>query len=372
MKGKRHDKRAVYCVIGPTSPYRGGIAQYTDSLVGALRGVADVYMFSFKRQYPKILYPGETDKKEGGRFLDEVRYVLDSNNPLSWWATVREISSLNPDTVYISWWTIVWQPGFAYMAKHLRKRGIKVVYICHNIYDHDASSLKKLFTKMLIRSADGYLVQSEQQAALLRGVIGDKKTILVRQHPVYDIFPEPTMCRDDAKTLKLLFIGLIRPYKGLDLLIDAYKLLNDTERSKIELNVVGETWTDKEALTEELDGLGIKHDLRFVSDQEMVDYISQSDVVVLPYRSATGSGIIPVSYHCKTPVIATKVGGLSEVVQDGETGWLVDSENPEQIAELMRTITPRQCKDMRPAIDEWVGDNSWAAMADALRETFNL
>src|SRR5690606_33402936 len=110
--------------------------------------------------------------------------------------------------------------------------------------------------------------------------------------------------------------------------------------------------------------------LRFVSDQEMVDYINQSDVVVLPYRSATGSGIIPVSYYCRTPVIATKVGGLSEVVEPGKTGWLVEPESPQQIAELMRTITPEQCEDMVPAIIDWVEDNGWGAMAKALHDNF--
>lgn len=358
------------CVIGPTSPYRGGISQYTDSLVGALKNKTErVEVFSFSRQYPAFLYPGESDRKPDGTYQEGVHYTLDSNNPLTWRKTAHEIRRLKPEIVYISWWTIFWQPAFAYISRQLKKQGIKVVYICHNVYDHDASPLKKTITKKLITYADGYLVHSQEQASLLRSITKDK-AILVRQHPVYDTFPKPKASRAKDKKLKLLFIGLIRPYKGLDVLLDAYRMLGQKEREQIKLSVVGEFWGDKAELVKDLESLQIKHDLRFVTDQEMVDYIASHDAVVLPYKTATGSGIIPVAYHCLRPVIATKVGGLGEVVSDKKTGWLVSPDSPNELAAVMKQVTPDMCAAMADNIAGWVRDNSWEAMAEALQANF--
>jgi glycosyltransferase involved in cell wall biosynthesis len=361
----------LVCVVGPVAPYRGGIAQYTDSLVSAFRSTNQpVVAFSFKRQYPAFLYPGETDKSAEAHFQNDTRYTLDSNNPVTWFRAAKEIASTRPKIVYISWWTIFWQPAFMLMTRYLQKKGVKVIYLCHNVYDHDASALKKALTKRLIRYAGGYLVHSREQEVLLREITPDAP-ILVRQHPVYDIFPKPTTKRDTSAKLKLLFIGLIRPYKGLDVLLEAIEKTPASDRKNMEFSVVGEYWGDKEELAERLDDLEIKHELRFVSDQEMVDYIARSDAVVLPYKSATGSGIIPVSYYCGKPVVATNVGGLAEVVKDGKTGWLTKPGDAADLSGTLRKLSTEKCRSMSVDIKAWVKENSWEAMAASLSAEFD-
>jgi len=138
------------------------------------------------------------------------------------------------------------------------------------------------------------------------------------------------------------------------------------EKKMISLTVVGEVWNDKEKLESRLDSLSVKHDLRFVSDQDMVDYINQSDLVVLPYLSATGSAVIPASYYCGRPVLATRTGGLAEVVEDGKTGWLVEPNNSDELKAKIISLSIDDCLGTNIYIKKWVKDNSWEEMAKTI------
>lgn len=373
-------KNSHSIIIGPTSPHRGGIAKYTERLAVAMSEKVSIEVVSFSKLYPKFLYPGQSSEEEKNEIGVKVSYSLSSNNPISWGKTARYIIGSKPDTLFITWWTLFWQPMLWFVAAHAKRKNIQVVYICHNVYDHQDSGWMKYvtmfarpFTRFFLRVADGYLVQSSEQETLLRSIVGREKNIVVRQHPVYDSFPKPTVKKpkpQEKRKLQLLFIGFIRAYKGLDTLLDAYGLMSDSEKKQIKLMVVGETWGDRDELIEKLDGLGIAHEIRYVDDQEMVNYIANSDAVVLPYKAATGSGIIPVSYFCSTPVIATNVGGLREVVESGKTGWLVEPNNPEELANVMKTISSKECASMQNDIARWVKRNSWSEMANALTKTF--
>lgn len=362
-------KRVV--VVGPVSPFKGGIAQYTESLAAALGKRTDVgvNIVSFKRQYPRFLYPGESDRTPDARQLHNAEYIIDSNNPLTWIKAVGYINSLQPSLVLINWWTLFWQPGFALIAWRLRSKGTKVVFVCHNIYDHDASKFKQWLGKVMLRSADGYVVHDKEQQEILES-FAPKNSILQRIHPVYDHFPavEPKDIQLNDDRIQLLFAGLIRPYKGLDVLIDAYKQL---DHKKFALTVVGECWDDKDTLLRNLNRAGIGHDLRFVSDYELGVYMSSADAVILPYRTATGSGVVNVAYHYGVPVIASSVGGLVEAVVDSKTGWLVEPGDTRELATcIAERVTKESKTKMKSAIDDYVKANSWGGMTVALTSRF--
>lgn len=363
-------------LVGPVSPYRGGIAQYTESLYDALKKRSDAKLISFARQYPKALYPGESDRVEGAIKRSDATYSLDSNNPATWYLTYKKIAAEKPDLVLINWWSIYWQPAFSWMARRLKRKGIKVAFICHNVYDHDASSKKRQIAKMLLKGAPSFFItHSEPEAKKLHSFTSEK--VMVRQIPAYDVLPRPSKEAVDAgrkkhEAIDMLFIGLIRPYKGLDVLLNAYQQMSKSERDRIRLTVVGETWKDKELLVERLDALKIHHDIRFVTDQEMVDYITKSDMVVLPYLSATGSAVIPASYFCGRPVLATRIGGLTEVVEDGKTGWLVNPNDAEDLKEKMTSLTLKECDATHVHIKKWVNENSWDNMARAIIDAADL
>ncbi|MCB9834691.1 glycosyltransferase [Candidatus Nomurabacteria bacterium] len=363
-------------IIGPTLPYRGGIVQYNTDLAYTLKKLAKVDLISFKRQYPTFLYPGATNNQEDEDFAQDISYILDSNNPRSWQTTVNTIKKQNPDVLLINWWTLFWQPAFWYISKKLQRSNIPVIFICHNLYDHDITifghkipeRLLKTSSKWLLKVADGYLVHSSLDAKELIKIIGNKKPVVQKPLPSPTTFPEPTSKKLPSDKLELLFIGFIRPYKGLDLLIEAYAKLSESDRKRINLQVVGEVWGDKTQLAQQLDSLGISHNLAYASSQSMVNYINNSDIVVLPYKSASGSGIIPLAYHLNRPVIATKVGGISDVVIPNQTGWLIEP-NSQALSDLLHQIKSQDY--LRLSKNLQVNGNDWNAMAKSIIDLIN-
>ncbi|GAA3630087.1 glycosyltransferase [Microbacterium awajiense] len=358
--------RPRIAVVGPVSPYRGGISQYTESLASALADVADVSVFSFSKQYPRLLYPGDTDVDPTRGRLAHAQYVLSATSPWSWWRTVDRIIAAQPDLVVVDWWTLFWQPWSAYLARRLRRRGIRVVFLCHNLVDHDAGGLRTRLTRGMLRAADGYVVHgSAMRADLERLVPG--ATVLQRPHPVYDRFPEPAHRWAPRARLDLLFFGFIRPYKGLDTLLDAMALLDDDD---VALSVVGEAWGEgQDALRARIESLGAEAVLHYVDDHAAADYFARADLVVLPYRSATGSGVVSAAYHYLTPVLATRVGGIPDVVDD-TTGFLVPPDDPGALAQAIRGITREACRALQPGIGDFAQRNSWRGFARAIVDEF--
>ena len=117
-------------MIGPSFPYRGGIAHYTTLLYRNLAKRHETRFFGFKRQYPLWLFPGKSDRENGSELLkeDKIEYILDSMNPLTWIKVAREIIDYSPDLVIIPWWVVFWAPHFYIITKLInRKIGRKVL-----------------------------------------------------------------------------------------------------------------------------------------------------------------------------------------------------------------------------------------------------
>ncbi len=358
-------KRTKIALIGPVAPYRGGISQYTTQLHHVLANYTTLHTISFKRQYPRFLYPGKSDIDERAAKHREknVTYILDAYSPLSLWRTVRHISHSDCEVAIISWWTLFWQPGFAFIARRLRKRGIKTVFLCHNLVDHDTSGLKRRLSEWFLKQADGYIVHSSEEAKALEQLKPGTK-ILMRPHPIYTHFPAPNKTLAQRGRLELLFFGFIRPYKGLDVLLEALAQLDDKE---VHLTIVGETWDNEQVLRSRLAAIpNVEAHLKYVSEQEAANYFARADVVVLPYLSATGSGVVTLAYNYQKPVIASRVGGLQDAVIEDKTGWLVPPDSPADLAAAIKNIDRKQLQSMKPAIKKFCQENSWDAMAEKI------
>jgi glycosyltransferase involved in cell wall biosynthesis len=351
-------------LIGPTLPYRGGIARHTTMLHRALHTQARALTISFSRQYPRWLYPGTHDTDEDLRDYKEpgVEYLIDSLNPKTWTQAVARMREFAPRTVVMPWWHVYWTPCFSWIARAARRMNSEVVFLCHNSVEHENTKWKQRLSYVALSTADRFITHTYADRDNLQRQF--KAPIQVHPHPTFDwhidkVHPLPRRAR-----IELLFFGFIRPYKGLDILLEAMKALRHED---IHLSVVGEFWQNEAAVRRFIEDnrLDSKVELvaRYVSDREAAAYFMRSDVVVLPYRSATGSGVIPLAYHFRKPVIATRTGGLPDVVVDGQTGLLVDPESPTALAAGIASVLTGQVQFDPRAIDRIASRLTWDGLA---------
>jgi glycosyltransferase involved in cell wall biosynthesis len=368
--GEAVTARPKIAIVGPVLPFRGGIAQHTTMLRRALAESADVYVMSFARQYPTWLFPGESDRDSAfeGHVEPGTDYAIDSVNPLSWHSGARRIIASQPDAVVIPWWTIYFAFPFGYLARRFRAAGVPVVFVCHNVIEHESAGWRRWLTKRVLRRASGFVVQTRIDEEGLRSLLGEVD--VVRQaHPVYEHFPEPTGVLRPEHDLELLFFGFVRSYKGLDVLLEALALVD--EELDVRLTVAGEPWHGSEPIEVQVDRLGIADrvqlDLRYLAEEQIAEYFGRAHAAVLPYRSATGSGVIAVAYNYDTPVIVTDVGGLPDVVVEGETGFVVPPEDPQALARAIERLASADLGAMGEAASRYKREQiTWEAFASAV------
>ena len=321
-------------LIGPCFPFRGGIAQYTTALHRVLLPNCNLQTVSFKRQYPAWLYKGKSDLEPGYEGYREpgISYTLDPLAPLTWLKTAKHLANHAVTKVIISWWTVFFAPCFWFIERFLEKNGIGTIFLCHNVTDHEPAPWKTFIAKSVLTGKNGFLVHSQMDKAFVRH-FAPRARIAVHPHPVFNHFPPPRRSLPRRARLELLFFGLVRQYKGLDVLYDAMNLV---EGEDVFLTVAGEWWLHHNNLKRNLkEAKNIELIDRYIPEQEVTEYFHRADVIILPYRSATGTGVIPLAYHYGKPVIASRVGGIPDVVRDGLSGRLVEPENPPALADAI-------------------------------------
>ncbi len=365
-------------IIGPVAPYRGGIAHYTTRLTRELRAQGhNVRVLNLKRQYPASVFPGtsQLDESEAAFAIDSVRCV-DSLDPRTWVTTAGLIRARRTDLLIIQWWHSFFAPAFASIAAAARARGTRVVFLAHNALPHESKPWDRLIASATYRIADCIVVHAESERQRVRE-LAPKTEVRVHPHPVYDLFhadasPSQDQARDKlgvTTEFSALFFGLIRQYKGVDLLIEAMGLL--PAELPLSLRIVGESYEDAsiyEDLIREHDHHGrITFINRYLPNDEVPWEMAACDVVVLPYRHATQSGIVQIAYACDRPVITTAVGGLPDVVDDGVSGRLVAPDSPRALADaLTEACDHALLTRWRQGLEETVKRFTWASMADTI------
>ena len=367
------------CLIGPTYPFRGGISHYTTLLFRNLKKKHDVSFFSFKRQYPQRLFPGKTDIDPSQIHIKEkgVERILDSMNPLSWLIVAWKIAKLKPDLFIIPWWVSFWAPQFLTISILVKLFSeTKILFLCHNVVEHESKWIDRILTRSVLKKGNYFIVHSQEDHDNLKAVFPHanvRKTF----HPTYDVFnlsdfdpQEIRKCFGIAGNV-LLFFGFVREYKGLKYLLEAIPKVLLTV--PVTLLVVGEFWKDKDYYLDLVDKLSIKKNVIFVDEyipnEEVGKYFSAADLVVQPYISATGSGIIQIAFGFHKPVIATRVGCLPEVVKDGETGYLVSPESSSDIATaIIKFFHKKQAEEFAENIKKDNYRFSWDRMVEVIED----
>lgn len=333
------------CLIGPTYPFRGGISHYTTLLYRHLKKRHEVHFFAFKRQYPEWLFPGATDKDSSSQPIQEdgAKRLLDSLNPLTWGQVFLRIKDIKPELLILPWWVSFWTPQFWTITTLVKIfTQSRILFICHNVIEHESKLFDKLCTKIVLKKGDYFLVHSGEDLENLKKIIPDAD-IKQSFHPTYEVFRAGTISKKEAQKQlaiegnTLLFFGFVRPYKGLKYLLEAIPVI--TKHVDLNLLIVGEFWKGEEEYQQQIEDLGIGKKIRivnrYVPNEEVGIYFAASDLVVLPYVSATGSGIVQAAYGCHKPVISTNVGCLPEIIDHGKTGYVVPPEDSQAIADAV-------------------------------------
>lgn len=319
-------------------PYRGGISQFNACLFGELGKTCEVKAFNFRRQYPSFLFPGKTQYVTADDEATPVEstFLLDTANPFSYVTTLKAIREWNPDLLIVRYWMSYFAPSLGYVTRHLRGK-CKVISILDNVIPHEPRFFDTPLTKYFLKGSDGCVTLCEAVAGDLLKIKPDARYTVI-PHPLYSHFGAKKQREEAERQLGLqggkkniLFFGLIREYKGLDILIDAFGGLDDS----YQLVIAGEPYGSFEKYAEAIAASPLKDNihtyLRYIKDSEVADFFSAADVTVLPYRSATQSGISSVSYHFEVPMIVTETGGLKETIGDRGTGIVARECTPEAV-----------------------------------------
>ncbi|HUT03123.1 MAG TPA: glycosyltransferase [bacterium] len=373
-----------YCIMGPVAPLRGGIAHYTTLLAEELKNKGEVNVISFSRLYPSLLFPGKSQVVENGALKPppNVDFSLDTMNPLTWIAAAKKIAAMKPDMLIVPLWVTFLVPPFLAIVSSVRRHSsAKVLFICHNVIPHDVSRVHLLLVKMLLKRGDFAIVHSDREMALVRSAVPTVR-VMKHFHPTYDFFAsagEHEMTCEEARDnlriskdkLVLLFFGFVRRYKGLDLLIEAMPKV--CKCVDAELLIVGEFWEKRVEYERMIERASLQQNIRiidrYVPDNEVALYFTAADIVILPYREATQSGVVQIAYAFCKPVITTDVGGLPEVVHDGRTGYVVPSEEPDAIADaVLRFSRERASVDFAGNIEAVKVAFSWAVITRSIEQ----
>lgn len=331
--------------IGPNYPYRGGIAQYGGLLVKNLQERYCVYNVSFKKMYPSVLYPGKSQKDYNNDFLkyENTEYILSTLNPISYKRTLDYIRKVTPDLIIVHWWHPFFAVAYLPILWRLRKK-FRICICCNNVMPHDKIPFSKMLTKWILRMGDSFIIHSKDEEKIFRELVPKKEVYYTTVCPNLNVVVSEKYNKETAReALKLtkdshvmLFFGFVRKYKGLQYLLDAMLRIIENDRD-IKLLVVGEFYDDRAEYLKFIEANGLKDNIviheEFVPDDEVEVYFKAADVTVLPYVSATTSGVVQVAYQYGCPVIASNVGGLPEAVENGRTGYLVEACDSQKLAE---------------------------------------
>ena len=368
-------------IVGTSHPYRGGIAAFTDRLATEfVKEGVDIEVVTFKLQYPSFLFPGKTqysDAKAPEGFPIERK--VNSINPLNWIKIGKEISKKNPDLVVFTYWMSFFAPCFSKIAKVVKRNGYtKCIGLVHNMIPHEKSLLDKMFAPRFVKSMDGFVALSQSVLNDIVALDKQNKPKFLVHHPLYDHYGE-IVSRDEAsKQLNLdlnyrylLFFGLVRAYKGLDLLIDAFA---DERLRKypVKLIIAGEFYDDPKPYLKQIEEHGLQDlvitENQYIKDNDVKYYFNASDIVVQPYKSATQSGVTQVAYHFEKPMLVTNVGGLGEIIPNGKVGYVVEP-NATAIADALVDF----CENERyvkfvEGVKEEKKKYQWSNMTEAIKK----
>jgi glycosyltransferase involved in cell wall biosynthesis len=327
-------------IIGPAYPLRGGPAQFNENLCAELNKAGhDAQIISYSLQYPNFLFPGSTQYETSGKAPDGIKIhtLINTVNPFNWIKVAGFIKKEKPDFILFRYWLPFFGPCLGTIGRLVRSK-TRVLALTDNIIPHEKRFGDKQFTNYFVNSCDGFIAMSKT-------VLNDISKFTTNQnkayspHPMYETYGASVSMEEARKKLNLnssdkiiLFFGLIRHYKGLDILMEAMAN-SEIKKQNIKLLIAGEFYEDKQPYLDliqkhQLQDQILLHD-KFIANDDVRYYFCASNLVAQTYRNATNSGVTMVGYFYEKPMLVTNVGGLAEIVPNEKCGYVVETEIPE-------------------------------------------
>ena len=369
------DKKKVL-LLGPAHPFRGGIADTQNYLAQNLNTLGhEVTVFTFTTQYPKLLFPGKT------QFSDEkapdqlnIKMKIHSFNPFNWSKVAQSINQINPDYVIFRYWTPFLAPCWYGIAREIHKT-IKKIGLVDNWIPHEPKFWDKTLTQLFSSQMDGFASLS---TAVGDQILTNKHQLPVWKgfHPIADHLPQ-TIPQEKAREALgwpqdkkiVLFFGLIRKYKGLDMLIEAFSK-TPLNRLDVILAIVGEAYEPQLKYTKLIRKLNLEEriicDFNYANSQKASQVFSAADVIALTYTSATQSGVTSLAYHFKIPLLVSDLAGLRNPILEDQTGMITEIKAEKIAVNLNKILSDDSLSEFQPSFQK-VGDKySWKSFGLSL------
>lgn len=362
--------------IGPAYPYRGGIAAFNENLATVFQQNGwDCKIFTFTQQYPNLLFPGKNQlTTEDPKPNLTIKRGIYSTNPLNWLRMSKEIVEENPDLVITQYWMPFMAPAFGTILRGVKKAlpQVKIATVVHNFKPHESRIGDKQLNKYITNRTELLICLSDSVQAEIKESVTDKP-VLKLFHPIYDHYGK-TISQSKAKDLLgweketkyLLFFGLVRAYKGVDMLLEALSFLRADLNYK--LVIAGEFYEKFEDYEKLIANYNLEHRIiirnEYIPNEDVPKLFCGSDAVVLPYRTATQSGVVPIALHFEKPVIVTRVGSLAPMIEKHNLGLIAEA-NPASIAEQLDNFLAKKL-ELKSNFTQIKDDLSWQGFYESL------
>lgn len=368
-------------IIGPAHPYRGGIAMFNERLAKAFQERNhQIEIITYTLQYPSFLFPGKTqfsdDPAPKGTTINK---KINSINPISWIKVGFLLKKKQPDLVIFSYWMPFMAPCFGVISSILRKnKTTKTIGLIHNIIPHEKRIGDRLLSKFFTKRMNGFITMSEN---VMKDLINfTSKPTLLTPHPLYDNFGERISKEEARRVLNLketekylLFFGIIRKYKGLDILLNA---LNTPQLKALNINLIiaGEFYDDETEYLNLIKQNNLENRVlitkSFIPNNEVANYFCASDFVVQPYKHATQSGVTQIAYHFNKPMLVTDVGGLKEMVPNNIVGYVTQPDSEDVANAIEDFYENNRENEFINGIEQEKRKYSWNNMVDKFTDLY--
>lgn len=368
-------------IVGPAYPYRGGIALFNERLAKAFQENNDeVEIVTFTLQYPNFLFPGKTQFSDATSPNElKIKRTINAVNPFSWLKTANNIKKEKPDLVLFAYWLPFMAPSFGTIAKLVAKnKHTKIAALVHNIIPHEKRAGDSMLSNYFIKHVDGFITLSKSVYDDLTTLTNKPKVLT--PHPLYDNFGKAISKTAAIEKLGLdksfnylLFFGIIRKYKGLDILLEA--MANEQIKEKnIKVIVAGEFYEDDAPYFELIKKYQLENSIvlvnRFIPDDEVVNYFCAADIIVQPYKHATQSGVTQIAYHFNKPMLVTNVGGLAEMVPNNKVGYVTECNSGAVSNALLDFYNNNREEEFITGVKDEKQKYTWDKMIETISQLF--